>query len=237
MTKAKKRSMTEGKNDFSFGTIANDFEFHIETSISGYKTRLIPDCLRQAVRFVQPGTNVYDVGCATGYLLESVHRITIASRPLVNYQGIDIERKFMAWWINRVGLHLHFDVRDALHYEFKNASLIYSLFTVQFLRPADKAVLLKRLCDSLVEGGALIIAEKTLAETPRLQETLNSQYFDYKRSSGLSATQILDKDCALHGQMTCLTEAELRSALRQAGFRELTSFWRESFFVGYLALK
>jgi hypothetical protein len=37
--------------------------------------------------------------------------------------------------------------------------------------------------------------------------------------------------------MTTWTESELREELREAGFRELTSFWRGLFFVGYLALK
>jgi tRNA (cmo5U34)-methyltransferase len=111
------------------------------------------------------------------------------------------------------------------------------LFTVQFVPPADKAALLDRICAGLVEGGALIIAEKTLAETPRLQEALNSQYLDYKRSAGFTPEQILDKDRALHGQMTTWTEPELREALQKAGFRELSAFWRGLFFVGYLALK
>jgi tRNA (cmo5U34)-methyltransferase len=133
--------------------------------------------------------------------------------------------------------NLNFLVRDALSIEYKNASLIFSLFTLQFIRPADKAGLLKRFYDGLIDGGALIIAEKTLAETPRLQETLNTHYLDYKRGAGFSSEQILDKDHALYGQMTTLTEAELRDALRSAGFRELTPFWRDLLFVGYLALK
>jgi tRNA (cmo5U34)-methyltransferase len=228
--------MKKAKEDFSFGRMALAFRRHIETSIPGYKSRLIPDCVHQSVRFVQPGTNVYDVGCTTGHLLARVRRVNKA-RPNVSYIGIDIEPDFCMYWDRHAGANLSFELRDARGYEFKDASIIFSLFTVQFVRPADKPALLDRLHAGLVEGGALIIAEKTLAETPRLQETLNSHYLDYKRGAGFTAEQILDKDLALHGQMTTWTETELRAALHQAGFRELTAFWRGLFFVGYLALK
>ena len=228
--------MKKAKEDFSFGKMAPVFRPHIEASIPGYKTRLIPDCVGQSIRFVQPRTNVYDVGCTTGHLLARVRRVNKA-RFDVRYIGIDIEPGFCAYWDKHGGDNLSFELRDARAYFYNNASVILSLFTVQFIRPADKVALLKRLYDGLVEGGALIIAEKTLADTPRLQETLNSQYMDYKRSSGFSAEQILDKDRALHGQMTTWTEDEFRAALRAVGFRELMPFWRGLFFVGYLALK
>ncbi|MGA2997346.1 methyltransferase domain-containing protein [Bradyrhizobium sp.] len=166
-----------------------------------------------------------------------MRRINNKARPDVQYIGIDIEPEFCRYWERHGGVNLRFEVSDARTYEFENASLILCEFTVQFVRPMDKAALLKRFYDGLVDGGALIIAEKTLAETPRLQETLNSQYLDHKRGAGFSAEQILDRDRALHGQMTTWTEAELRVALQAAGFRELTPFWRRGLFVGYLALK
>jgi tRNA (cmo5U34)-methyltransferase len=228
--------MTRAKEDFSFGRMATTFRPHIEASIPGYK-RLILDSLRQSVRFVQPNTKVYDVGCATGHLLARVRRVNNKARPNVRYIGIDIEPEFCTYWHKHGGDNLSFELRDARAYFYNNASVIFSLFTIQFIRQADKAALLKRLYDGLVDGGALIIAEKTLAETPRLQETLNTHYLDYKRGAGFSAEHILDKDRALHGQMTTMTEAELRDALRAAGFRELTPFWRGLLFVGYLALK
>ena len=108
---------------------------------------------------------------------------------------------------------------------------------MQFIRPADKLALLKRIHDGLVEGGALIIAEKTLAETPRLQDALNSSYYDFKRRQGFSPEQILDKERRLRRLMTPWTEAELRKALNQVGFREISLFWSRLFFVGLLALK
>lgn len=235
--------MNKAKEHFSFAKMAPEFRQHIEASIPSYKS-LIRNCVKQSGSFVRPGTNVYDVGCTTGHVLASVRRVNRKTHPVVHYLGIDLEPEFIPYWdehkkhLNTYNTRdLSFELQDARGYGFKRASLILSLFTVQFIPPADKAALLARFHAALVNGGALFIAEKTLAETPRLQERLNSQYLDYKRAAGFTAEQILDKDHALQRQMTTWTDPELRDALRAAGFRELTAFWRDLFFVGYLAVK
>ena len=97
--------------------------------------------------------------------------------------------------------------------------------------------LLRRIYEGLVEGGALIIAEKTVAETGRIQDAITFPYYDFKIKMGFSEKDILDKERALRGQMTLWTETELKRALRQVGFREIESIWRNYMFVGHLALK
>jgi hypothetical protein len=56
-----------------FAKMAPTFRRHIEASIPGYKS-LLKDCVRHSLRFVQPNTNVYDVGCTDGHLLARVRR-------------------------------------------------------------------------------------------------------------------------------------------------------------------
>ena len=112
-----------------------------------------------------------------------------------------------------------------------------SHFTIQFIRPQDKLPLLQRIYDGMVEGGAMIIAEKTLAVSARLQDALAFPYYDYKLEQGFSEKDLLDKERSLRGKMTLWTEAELKSALRKVGFREIEPIWRNFAFVGLLALK
>lgn len=228
--------MTKPKRDFSFGDHAPNFDFHIRSSIPGYK-ELVRTCIQLSPRFVQAGTTVIDIGCSTGHLLAAVRKINRVARPDVDYLGIDCEPGFSPYWDRRRAKNLRGEVGDARSYPFRNVSLAYSLFTVQFIRPADKLQLLSRIHEGLVDGGALIIAEKTLAETARLQDAVTFPYYDYKRERGFSPEQILDKERSLRGQMTLWTETELRSALCQAGFREINLFWSRLMFVGLLALK
>jgi tRNA (cmo5U34)-methyltransferase len=228
--------MTKSKKVFSFANYAREFDSHIRKSIPGY-VELIRDCVNLSPRYVQPGTTVLDLGCSTGHLLAAVRRINRVGRSDVDYVGIDCEPGFKPYWDRLRAENLRCEVADARTRPFSNVSLSCSLFTMQFVRPADKKALLKRIHDGIVEGGALIIAEKTLAETPRLQDVLNSAYYDFKRRQGFSPQQILDKERSLRRLMTPWTEAELRIALSQVGFREINLFWSRLFFVGLLALK
>jgi tRNA (cmo5U34)-methyltransferase len=225
------------KTDFSFRDHADAFDDHIGSSIPGYRDVLLPECVRQSLRFVQPGTNVYDVGCSTGLLLDEIESANRNARPGVRYIGLDVEQAFKKHWAGRRRANLDFERADARRYKFRKASLISSLFMIQFMPEKDKRDLLQRLHNGLVDGGAMIIAEKTLAETARLQEALSGPYYDFKREMGFSAEQILDKERSLRGQMTLWSEAELRGKLSSVGFREISSFWRASSFVAYLALK
>jgi tRNA (cmo5U34)-methyltransferase len=230
--------MTKPKKDFSFGDHAAKFDSHIRDSIPGYKDVLLPMCVGLSSRFVQPDTRVVDVGCSTGHLLASIRRANSACRAGVEYVGIDCEPGFGEHWNRRRARNMSFLACDARTYEgFENISLAASLFTMHFIRPPDKLPLLTRIHAGLVEGGALIIAEKTLAETPRFQEAATFDYYDYKRKKGFTPEQILDKERSLRGQMTLWTEGELKAALVQAGFREINPIWRNLMFVAMVARK
>ena len=223
--------------DFSFQDHAKEFDAHISRSIRGYQD-LVRTCAELSRRFVQSGTTVIDVGCSTGHLLASTQGHNQTARPDVNYLGLDCVQDFRVHWDRLEEANVKFEVCDARSYlGFKNLSLAFSLFTIQFIRPPDKMPLLQRIYDGMVEGGALIIAEKTFAVSARLQDALAFPYYDYKLEQGFSEKDLLDKERSLRGQMTLWTEAELKQKLRQVGFREIEPIWRNFAFVGLLALK
>jgi tRNA (cmo5U34)-methyltransferase len=86
-------------------------------------------------------------------------------------------------------------------------------------------------------GGAVIIAEKVLATNSRFQDALTFPYYDGKLQNGFSPQEILDKERSLRGQMTLWTEAELKAALCESGFREVQLIWANFPFVALLAVK
>jgi tRNA (cmo5U34)-methyltransferase len=224
--------------DFSFARHAAKFRSHISSSIPGYKTGLIPACVSLSRRFVQRGTTVLDIGCSTGHTLASIRRANQATRPDVNYVGIDIEPSFREHWNRLKASNLRFEEADARVYPgYDSLSVVMSKFTLQFIPENGKMSVLRRIYNGLLDGGALIIAEKTYAETSRVQDAMTFPYYDHKLKNGFSEKDILDKERQLRGQMTLWTEQELRSALRRAGFEDIQPIWRSHMFVGYLALK
>jgi tRNA (cmo5U34)-methyltransferase len=224
-------------DDFSFRDHAKDFDSHIGRSIPGYQ-ELVRTCVRLSRRFVQSGTTVVDVGCSTGHLLTAISEYNRGARSDVAYVGLDSVSDFDVHWERWKNVNVKFEICDARFYPgFKNISLACSLFTIQFVPPRDKLQLLQRIYDGLVEGGALMIAEKTLADTSRLQDAMTFPYYDYKLDQGFSEKELLDKERSLRGQMTLWTEAELKQALRGVGFREIDSIWRNFTFIGVLALR
>ncbi|UWU84925.1 methyltransferase domain-containing protein [Bradyrhizobium yuanmingense] len=223
------------KKDFSFGDYAGSFDAHIRASIPGFQ-QLVDYTVDRSVTYVQRGTTVIDVGCSTGRTLAAIRRVNQAARPNVDYLGIDTEPRFRRCWEKHSFMNFRCEVGDALTHPFDNVSLACCIMTLLFLRPADKLPLLKRIRSSMVEGGALLIAEKTLAETSRQESDAQAAYVDFKRRRGFTADEILEKQSSLRGHMTKLTERELRTALVAAGFRDIEPYWRGHMFVALVAL-
>ena len=57
--------MTKPPKDFSFREHAMAFDRHIGESIPGY-ANLVKRVLRDSRRFIQPHTQVFDLGCSSG---------------------------------------------------------------------------------------------------------------------------------------------------------------------------
>ena len=221
--------------NFSFAEHAASFDDHISSSIPGYG-QLLAKAVGLSRRFIQNGTTVVDIGCTTGKLLRALRAENQPSRPNTDYIGIDLERTFRSCWAGQRAKNLRFVVEDARIHQFDRLSYACSLFTLQFMHLPDKLPLLRRIYDGMLEGGALLIAEKVLASSARLQDALTFPFYDFKLRT-FDERHVLDKERSLRGQMTLWTEAELRAALRQVGFRELEAVWGDFPFLAILALK
>jgi tRNA (cmo5U34)-methyltransferase len=222
--------------DFSFAQHARDFDRHIGDSIDGLPI-LHARCASRSRHYVQNGTTVVDIGCSTGNVLRAIRDENQAARPAASYVGIDIESSFGEQWRGRAADNVRFEVRDARSFEFENASLVISLFTLQFIPLRDRVPLLRRIHDGLIEGGSLIIAEKVLANDARFQDIGTFIYYDHKGRSGFSPEEILDKERSLRGQMVAVDEATVVGMLWDAGFEAIQRFWQVDSFLAFDAQK
>jgi tRNA (cmo5U34)-methyltransferase len=223
---------------FSFADHAPNFDGHIRASIRGLDD-LRDEVVNVSRYHVQSGTFVVDIGCSEGTVLRSVRDANRATRPGVRYLGIDVEPSFEPHWRRRTADDLEFRFADARSHRFEDASLVISLFTLQFIPARDRVPLLRRVHDGLVDGGALIIAEKVLAGSARFQEILMINYYNHKLHA-FSAGEILKKALDLRGMMDPWEETRLLDALRSAGFGpdDVQHLWRQhGLFGAWLARK
>ena len=208
-------AVTETQFDFRFAHQVEGFDEHIRRSIRRYE-HLIDDVVNLSRYFIEDGSSVVDLGCSTGSLLQLLVEAHKHDQPRARYVGVELAQGFMKTLKcreeilkeNDSSLDLSIVQQDVRAYEFERCSLVISLFTIQFIPIGDRPSLFKRIHRGLREGGALIIAEKTLCENSRVQEMMTFSYYEHKRAH-FSADEVLQK------------ERSLRPLLKPSAWRDL----------------
>jgi tRNA (cmo5U34)-methyltransferase len=208
-------------NSFDFSKVEN-FDDHIARSIP-MLSHLDTILNRIMFDFAQEGTTVLDVGCSEGRLLKCVDK-----RADVSYIGVDRDIE------PEPADGIRFIKGDILDVYLEPASVIVSVFTAQFLPYSDRVEFFERCHDTLVVGGALLVAEKLHSNDRRLDNSLSAQLLTFKRET-FTDQEIVDKAVALAPVMHQQTEAGLMGELHM--FRSVDPIWRWGNFGCYAAVK
>lgn len=215
---------------FSFSDV-EDFDKHISTQIRDYD-RLFESILSIADSFILDGKRVYDIGCSTGFLIKTLSN-KYASRKS-EYVGIDINSNFSKLFIDTDNIKFHkADITRG--YNFTDASLVLSLFTLQFIDPKDRLAVLDSIASSLDDGYGFIIAEKTYPDSAFAYKVLESASSDYK-TDYYTDTEILADERSLRDIMRPFTEERLTSELKER-FSSVSTIWAYYNFKAYLCIK
>jgi tRNA (cmo5U34)-methyltransferase len=220
---------------FSFNKFkGEDFEGHIRQSIPNYEgmRRLIPSIVQN---FVMKDENIYDLGTSSGDLLLDLHSFFNENLNL-SYIGYDIAPNLMPIQKDKA---MNFYVRDVTDESLKlfNTSLIFSLFTLQFI-PLDKRVkLVQKAYDSLSKRGCFLVCEKVYSAKGITEDIFTFTNYNNKLSNGFSAKDILNKQKDLKTIMKPLTQAENEAMFRKAGFEVVEVFFKSLNFMGWILIK
>lgn len=225
--------------EFSFSTIS-DFDAHIAGEIRGYE--ILDDIIQGlADMLMEDGTNVYDLGCSTGRLLNqlatSIQMETDEARKRnINFVGIEPNLNFAKDHADLPGNVRVLRSKISGKTVYDNASVILSIFTLQFIPVPERAKIIKQIYDGLTMSGAFIWAEKVYASDPQLESIINRRHIDFKQRSS-SPEDILGKDQRLRAIMHPLPMRLNLEMLDAAGFTRHEVIWRVNNFVGLIALK
>ncbi|PSW07427.1 carboxy-S-adenosyl-L-methionine synthase CmoA [Photobacterium lipolyticum] len=194
----------EKLGDFTFDAkVAEVFPDMIQRSVPGY-SNIISAIGMLAERFAKPHSKIYDLGCSLG-------AATLSMRRHINQEGCEIIAvDNSAAMVERCRLHIdayrsdtpvqvvEADIRDI---EINDASVVVLNFTLQFLVPEDRQLLLEKIYAGLRPGGILILSEKYIFDDERAHELLIDLHHDFKRANGYSELEISQKRSAIENVM------------------------------------
>ena len=229
---------------FSFSTVEN-FDDHINKSIPNYRN-LIDDVQSLSQYFIEPKTNIVDIGCSTGIFINRLAQKFTSELPedtKTRFIGIEKENNlsdnFEEMMKDNSCLELYVcDVLDHIEQTnvFENMSLCTSIFTLQFLPRVDRRSVIEIIFDALNPGGAFIFSEKIYAATSKIQDMMTFIYYDFKRRQ-FSEKDILEKEISLREIMRPVSQKDILSELKDVGFKQYDVFFRRYNFIGIIAIK
>lgn len=227
-------------SDFKFGTtVAKVFDDMVNRSVPFYGEiqRMIAEL---AADYAQAGTDIYDLGCATGTTLIGMD-MSIAES--IRFIGIDDSPEMLAKCrskLDEASIKRPYELRVADlngRLEIENASVAVLCLTLQFVRPIYRGKLLNSIFNGLNNGGILILVEKILAENPQYNAEFIGHYYNYKRRNHYSELEIAKKREALENVLIPYKLSENEALLKDAGFANTEVFFKWYNFCGLIAYK
>ena len=224
--------------DFSFGgNTPKNFDSHVRKSVPLYDVGQNLICKLSSF-FLSNNSVVYDLGCSTGTLLNLVDRYN--SFNTMKLYGIDVEKnmlKIAKKKLKKSKNKIFLKQTDLTKIKFVKSDLFISYYTIQFLKPKYRQILINKIFKSLNWGGAFIFFEKVRAPDARFQDIMNQIYSEYKSDIGYNQDEIYNKSLSLRNKLEPFSSNANKDFLKRAGFKDIMTIQKYSSFEGFLAIK
>lgn len=226
--------------DFKFDEKVSDvFDDMIRRSVPGYES-ILPMMGMIGRHFAVPRTMIYDLGSSLGATALSISR-GLSSEQLCQIIAIDnslpMVRRSRKLLAGRTAVPVSFVCGDISDIHIRNASLVALNFTLQFIDPARRPALLRRIYDGLIRGGALVLSEKIRFGDAQEDAQQIALHHAYKKFHGYSDMEISQKRTALENIMKPESPGIHISRLREIGFSTACQWFQCFNFVSFLAVK
>src|SRR5574344_1800502 len=227
-------------------TISKQFEFDEEVAsvFNDMLDRSVPfykEMQRLSIvfanNFLENGSRVYDLGCSTATTLIELSKNCNKDLKLI---GIDNSKAMLERANNKskaFGVDIKFICNDIFDVDLKDAKVIFSNYTLQFIRPLQREKLVKKIYDGLTEGGVFIFSEKLVSQNSILNKQLIDEYYSFKKEHGYSAFEIYQKRAALENVLIPYTEDENNKMIKDAGFSHCEMIFKWVNFATFIAIK
>ena len=220
-----------------------EFDLEVASVFDNMLSRSIPNygimrelCYMVGRNFIKENGVVSDIGCSNGLASE----MFIESYPQTKFILSDVSEAMLnacrEKYKDRENVSvIYHDLREGVL--TKNNDLIISCLTIQFTPIEYRQGILQSCYDNLNYGGALILVEKVLGNSSKIDNILVDEYYNIKKHNGYTDELIRNKRKSLEGVLVPLTASFNEHLLSQAGFTKLDCFWRCLNFCAWVAIK
>ncbi len=225
------------KKHFEFDEeVAAVFDDMLQRSVPFYKeSQKITEFF--ALKQLEDGGVAYDLGCSTATLLINISRKLKKSATLIGLDNSEAMLEQARKKCEAFRADIELANADILEYEYKEADLFISNYTLQFIRPLIREELVKKISASLKKGGIFIFSEKVISHHPKLNKDLIECYYDFKKEQGYSEYEIMQKREALENVLVPYSEDENIKMAKNCGFSHCEVVFRWANFATFIAIK
>tara|TARA_B100000242_G_scaffold294282_1_gene275986 strand:+ start:5414 stop:6127 length:714 start_codon:yes stop_codon:yes gene_type:complete len=221
---------------FSDG-VESKFDEHVKKSVIGYDlSQKIITLLSD--NFVHNCSTIIDLGCSTGSLTRSIYKRH--QHKDINIIGYDLEQGMIDKAISlskKEGIEIDYQKANIIDVEFpSNVDMIISAYTIQFVLPRTRQLLINKIYETLDWGGGFFLFEKVRAPDARFQDYINQAYMNFKLVN-FSPDEIIKKSNSLSGVMEPFSSEGNLGLLKRAGFTDICTVAKYLCFEGFLAIK
>lgn len=190
-----------------------------------------------ALKQLEEGGIMYDLGCSTATLLLNIRRKLNSDARLIGLDNSEAMLEQARKKCEAYGADVEVKNADILDYDYEEADVFVSNYTLQFIRPLVREELVKKIASSLKKGGIFIFSEKVISHHSKLNRDLIECYYDFKKEQGYSQYEIMQKREALENVLVPYSEDENIKMALNSGFSHCEVVFRWSNFCTFIAIK
>ncbi|MDQ7044869.1 MAG: carboxy-S-adenosyl-L-methionine synthase CmoA [Sulfurimonas sp.] len=225
------------KKQFEFDAeVAAVFDDMLQRSVPFYKeSQKITEFF--ALKQLQNGGLLYDLGCSTATLLLNIHRKINKSSTLIGLDNSEAMLDQARKKCEAYGANIEVYNADILDYDYLDAEVFISNYTLQFIRPLVREELVKKIANALKDEGVFIFSEKVISHHSKLNKDLIECYYDFKKEQGYSEYEIMQKREALENVLVPYSEEENIKMALNNGFSHCEVVFRWANFATFIAIR
>jgi tRNA (cmo5U34)-methyltransferase len=220
--------------DFTFDAgVAAVFPDMVRRSVPGYDS-VVPLSSLIAAHYAAPGSNCYDLGCSLGATAIAIERalgektcriVAVDDSPAMLARARELHAGSRIEWLEA-------DVRMV---PMHNVGAVVMNYTLQFVAPADRLALLRRIRTALRRDGVLVVSEKVCDDEAWAADLEEQLHAEFKLANGYSTLEVAAKRSAL--ERVLIPDSPQRHAERfaAAGFSRVHAWFRCLNWMSWLA--